>query len=108
MSRRGADPPTTILLPQQTIRELFDMAPEEPGRREPEKEKDKEKDKDRDGDVPPDEDEDPAATRRTHILEQVGTRVTLMPPRVPWWPRCPPISLISLVSTNLFAVPRVS
>ncbi|CAM9120258.1 unnamed protein product [Bubo scandiacus] len=67
---------TTAYFKQQTIRELFDMAPEEPGRREPdrdkekEKEREKEKEKERDGDVPPDEDEDPAATRRTHILEQ--------------------------------------
>ncbi|XP_010080473.1 PREDICTED: helicase SRCAP-like, partial [Pterocles gutturalis] len=58
---------TTAYFKQQTIRELFDMTPEEPGRREPERDKDKE----RDGDVPAtDEDEDPAATRRTHILEQ--------------------------------------
>ncbi|XP_057253357.1 helicase SRCAP-like, partial [Pezoporus wallicus] len=50
---------TTAYFKQQTIRELFDMAPEEPGR-----------DKERDGDGGPEEDEDPAATRRTHILEQ--------------------------------------
>ncbi|XP_014817505.1 PREDICTED: helicase SRCAP-like [Calidris pugnax] len=55
---------TTAYFKQQTIRELFDMAPEEPGRREPER------DKERDGDVPNEEDEDPVATRRTHILEQ--------------------------------------
>ena len=46
------------------------MVPEEPGRREPDRERDKEKD----GDVPAEEDEDPVATRRTHILEQVGPR----------------------------------
>ncbi|XP_068855573.1 helicase SRCAP-like, partial [Aphelocoma coerulescens] len=42
---------TTAYFKQQTIRELFDMAPEEPPRE-------------------PEDDEDPAATRRTHILEQ--------------------------------------
>lgn len=76
---------TTAYFKQQTIRELFDMAPEEPGRREPDREKEKdkerEKEKERDGDVPPDEDEDPAATRRTHILEQVGPCVTPTAPR---------------------------
>ncbi|KAM6394731.1 LOW QUALITY PROTEIN: helicase SRCAP [Rhynochetos jubatus] len=56
--------PPTPPTPSKRSGELFDMAPEEPGRREPER------DKERDGDVPPDEDEDPAATRRTHILEQ--------------------------------------
>ncbi|XP_009281859.1 PREDICTED: helicase SRCAP-like [Aptenodytes forsteri] len=82
---------TTAYFKQQTIRELFDMAPEEPGRREPdrdkEKEKEKERDKDRDGDVPLDEDEDPVATRRTHILEQMAdlahTKWPMGPPR---WP----------------------
>lgn len=88
----GGDPGVRALtprpVPQQTIRELFDMAPEEPGRREPERDKEKEKDKERDGDIPPDEDEDPAATRRTHILEQVGPHVTPQPPDVTLMPPC--------------------
>ena len=89
------------------------MAPEEPGRREPEKEK--ERDKDRDGDVPPDEDEDPAATRRTHILEQVGPRVTPCHPvsprppvsRVPWWPWWPQHLSMALMSPNIPGVLQV-
>ncbi|XP_014118018.1 PREDICTED: helicase SRCAP [Pseudopodoces humilis] len=52
---------TTAYFKQQTIRELFDMAPEE-------RERDGDGDGDRDG--PAEDDEDPAATRRTHILEQ--------------------------------------
>ncbi|XP_054033693.1 helicase SRCAP-like [Dryobates pubescens] len=52
---------TTAYFKQQTIRELFEMAPEEPGR--------KELDRDRDGELQ-EEDEDLVATRRTHILEQ--------------------------------------
>ncbi|XP_048149418.1 helicase SRCAP-like, partial [Corvus hawaiiensis] len=78
---------TTAYFKQQTIRELFDMAPEEPPRerdrdgdkdgdrdgerdRERERERDRERDRDRDRDGPAEDDEDPAATRRTHILEQ--------------------------------------
>ncbi|XP_053908994.1 helicase SRCAP [Cuculus canorus] len=52
---------TTAYFKQQTIRELFEMTPEEPPRRDGDKEKD--------GDLPED-DEDAVATRRTHILEQ--------------------------------------
>ncbi|KAK2512281.1 hypothetical protein Q9966_016436 [Columba livia] len=56
---------TTAYFKQQTIRELFDMTPEEPGRpeRDKDKDKDKDKDRDRDGDKDGDRDGDTRARR---------------------------------------------
>ncbi|XP_016161069.1 PREDICTED: helicase SRCAP-like, partial [Ficedula albicollis] len=79
---------TTAYFKQQTIRELFDMAPEE--RDNGDKDSGDRGDRDRDRD---EDDEDPAATRRTHILEQVSAPGrTWGVPKGPQCPKYPPMA----------------